>query len=177
MYFCCGIFQSQGFMASSLGSESTPACSGKWEDVWTICWLLFFFLSSFPKYVKSESALFFLNDHSFVSRLYLLAQFIILYFKNLNAFCILARNSCSCLLSCGKGWIAFIKKKMANKIGLSTSALQFLWTVKWYLPSLMLKAISKLWCHLLSLVSKVSLNDAYNSCFTKFPFSPEDTSD
>lgn len=97
--------------------------------------------------------------------------------KNLNAFRILARNSCSCLLSCGKGWIAFIKKKMANKIGLSTVALQFLSTVKWYLPSLMLKAISKLWCHLLSLVSKVSLNDAYNSCFTKFPFPPEDTSD
>lgn len=47
----------------------------------------FFFLSSFPKYVKSESALFFLNDHSFVSRLYLLAQFIILYFKKLK--CIL----------------------------------------------------------------------------------------
>lgn len=46
-----------------------------------------FFLSSFPKYVNSESALFFLNDHSFVSRLYLSAQFIILRFKKLK--CIL----------------------------------------------------------------------------------------
>lgn len=49
--------------------------------------VFFFFLSSFPKYVNSERALFFLNDRSFVSRLYLLAQFIILYFKKLK--CIL----------------------------------------------------------------------------------------
>lgn len=88
-------------MASSLGSESTQRAlaNEKMYERFVGFNFFFFFYQVSPKYVKSESALFFLNDHSFVSRLYLLAQFIILYFKNLNAFCILARNSCSCLSS------------------------------------------------------------------------------
>lgn len=123
----------------------------------------------FPKHGNSKSALFFLNDHSIACIPHLWVDLLMClgrrrrkptHCPQTNAFCILTRNSCSCLLRLENGFNAFIKKEMANKIGCSTIALQFLWTVKCYLQSLMLKAISKLWCHLLSRASKVSLNDA-----------------